>query len=103
MSDLGEPFDTYAAHLLACDDAGRKSLAACVDNNAAKAIDAEFEVEKARGELLDFELDQANRFLLGFRLAVKWYPNDVLPLLDELQRLREESEEAYLKLWRVER
>jgi hypothetical protein len=41
----------------------------------------------------------ANGWLMGMRLALKWYPSNVIAFLDDANELREEWEEANRRQW----
>jgi hypothetical protein len=83
---MSDPFDEYATRLLAWDDARQKAFDAVVGGDDA----ADSEAWWLRTRVTEHELDVAQAFLLGFRLAVTHYPTETMQWLDELNRISAE-------------
>jgi len=51
---------------------------------------AEFDMTAAKDAVQAFEQDAALTWIMGFRLAVRWFPVEVSKLLDRMREHREE-------------
>lgn len=102
MSSLGGPFDEYGRRLVAADDATRQVMATALGDDYGAAVAAEIDLADARDAVTAFEMDRANEWLMGARLALKWYPADVVQMLDRVEQMRaewEEEAEQYAAKW----
>lgn len=96
---MTEPFDTHGRLLLEADDAAQAAWEAVVANDANACHDADQLVSLANDAVVEHEMSVANGWLMGMRLALKWYPSNVIAFLDDANELREEWEEANRRQW----
>lgn len=95
-------FGDYAAVLLDYDAAAQRAWEAAIGTDANEATDAERELMLKRDDVEAFEMSQANEWLMGMRLALKYYPSNVVAFLDDAKELVEEWESANRRLWMAE-
>lgn len=105
---MPDPFERYADLILAAADADdaahRAAVGVChtttpTPQARADLGAAELAVLDAQGDVAGFEMDRASEWLMGLRLALKWYPAAALGLLEQAATLAREQEEAHHRLW----
>ena len=100
---MSDTFDEYADRLMAYDDATNRAFRAVVSGDRNDALAADTDVALTSEAVAAFEMDRANEWLMGMRLAVKWYPATVLGFFDQVEELRAECERQFRRRVLAER